>query len=128
MRAEVALGQTAAVAPTLERRERPLWQAALAAWLGQRLLIGALVVAWQLLLLIFSPAAFYRVWTLFDGIFYTLIAQYGYRILQEAAYFPLYPLLMRVTAPLTADLRQMWEFFGFAGDAADPFAGLEVAA
>ena len=101
MRAETALVQSAPAGEAAERRERPLWQAALAAWLGQRLLIGALVVAWQLLLMTFSPAAFYRVWTLFDGIFYTLIAQYGYRILQEAAYFPLYPLLMRVTAPLT---------------------------
>lgn len=97
MRAEIALG--APISDTA-RRERPLWQVALAAWLGQRLLIGALTLLWQLLLLSFSPAAFYRVWTLFDGIFYTLIAQYGYRILQEAAYFPLYPLLMHVTAPL----------------------------
>lgn len=102
MRADVALGRTATTEATADaaRRERPLWQVAVAAWVGQRLLIGTLVVAWQLLLQTFSPAAFYRVWTLFDGIFYSLIAHYGYRILQEAAYFPLYPLLMRLTAPL----------------------------
>ena len=82
------------------RAGRPIWRAALAAWLGQRLLIGALVVAWQALLQTLSLAAFYRVWTLFDGIWYTLIAQYGYRIIQQAAFFPLYPLLMRATAPL----------------------------
>ena len=103
MRAEVTLAQAATAPTSMEapaRGERPLWQVALAAWLGQRLLIGALTLLWQLLLLSFSPAAFYRVWTLFDGIFYTLIAQYGYRILQEAAYFPLYPLLMHLAAPL----------------------------
>lgn len=86
---------------TAPHGERPLWQIALAAWLGQRLLICALVCAWQALLMTLSPAAFYRVWTLFDGIWYTLIAKYGYRIIQQAAFFPLYPLLMRATAPLT---------------------------
>jgi hypothetical protein len=108
MQADVSVAQAARPTPTVgaARRERPLWQVALAAWLGQRLLIGALVVAWQLLLQTFSPAAFYRVWTLFDGVYYSLIARYGYQLLpgyrslQEAAYFPLYPLLMRVTAPL----------------------------
>ncbi len=29
--------------------------------------------------------------------------QFGYRILQEAAYFPLYPLLSHVTAPLVGE-------------------------
>ncbi len=101
MRAEVAVGQAAQpTASDAARGERPLWQVALAAWLGQRLLIGALVLLWQLALGAFSPAAFYRVWTLFDGIFYSLIAHDGYRILQEAAYFPLYPLLMHALAPL----------------------------
>lgn len=101
MRVDVAIGQAARPAATdALHAERPIWRYALAAWLGQRLLIGALVAAWQLLLLSFSPAAFYRVWTLFDGIWYTLIARYGYRIIQQAAFFPLYPLLMRVTAPL----------------------------
>ncbi len=108
MQADVSVAQAArsAGADGAPRAARPIWQVALAAWLGQRLLIGALVVMWQALLQTFSPAAFYRVWTLFDGVWYTLIAQQGYRILpgyrayQEAAYFPLYPLLMHATAPL----------------------------
>lgn len=79
---------------------RPIWQSAVAAWVGQRLLIGALVALWQALLGGFSLAAFYRVWGLFDGIWYSLIARYGYHILPEASFFPLYPLLMRLTAPL----------------------------
>ena len=108
---------------------RPIWQSAVAAWVGQRLLIGALVAAWQALLLALSPAEFlriwtayqgdqytsimlfgrhiapqlayfYRVWTLFDGIWFASIARYGYRIVPQAAYSPLYPLLMRLTAPL----------------------------
>lgn len=78
----------------------PVWQSAIAAWIGQRLLIGALVALWQALLGGFSPVAFYRVWGLFDGIWYSLIARYGYHILPEASFFPLYPLLMRLTAPL----------------------------
>lgn len=108
---------------------RPLWQSAVAAWVGQRLLIGALVAAWQALLLTFAPAEFlhiwtvyegdqytsivlfghhiapqlayfYRIWTLFDGIWLASIARYGYQIVPQAAYSPLYPLLMRLTAPL----------------------------
>ena len=35
---------------------------------------------------------------------------------------------LRVTAPLPPHMRQMWEFFGFAADAADPFAELELPA
>ncbi len=79
---------------------RPIWQSAIVAWVGQRLLIGALVALWQALVGGFSLAAFYRVWGLFDGVWYSLIAGYGYHILPEASFFPLYPLLMRLIAPL----------------------------
>jgi 23S rRNA pseudouridine955/2504/2580 synthase len=34
--------------------------------------------------------------------------------------------ILRVVAPLPTHMRQMWEFFGFAGDAPDPFAELEL--
>jgi hypothetical protein len=132
MRADAVLAPT--VAETTRRARwsweaRPIWQSAVAAWAGQRLLIGALVAAWQALLLAVSPAEFlriwaayqgdqytsitlfgrhiapqlayfYRVWTLFDGIWFASIARYGYRIVPQAAYSPLYPLLMRLTAPL----------------------------
>jgi 23S rRNA pseudouridine955/2504/2580 synthase len=35
---------------------------------------------------------------------------------------------LSVTAPLPAHMRRMWEFFGFASDAGDPFAELELPA
>jgi 23S rRNA pseudouridine955/2504/2580 synthase len=34
---------------------------------------------------------------------------------------------LRVSAPLPAHMRQNWQFFGFSGDAADPFAALDLA-
>jgi 23S rRNA pseudouridine955/2504/2580 synthase len=34
--------------------------------------------------------------------------------------------VLRVTAPLPPHMRQGWEFFGFPGDASDPFAGLDL--
>lgn len=33
--------------------------------------------------------------------------------------------MLRVTAPLPLHMRETWQFFGFAGDATDPFAELE---
>lgn len=33
---------------------------------------------------------------------------------------------LRVSAPLPPHMRRMWEFFGFAGEAGDPFAELEL--
>jgi 23S rRNA pseudouridine955/2504/2580 synthase len=32
---------------------------------------------------------------------------------------------LRITAPLPSHMRQSWEFFGFSGDAGDPFADLD---
>jgi len=34
---------------------------------------------------------------------------------------------LKITAPLPAHMRRMWEFFGFATDAPDPFAALDLA-
>src|SRR5271167_4088046 len=34
--------------------------------------------------------------------------------------------ILRVTAPLPSHMRQSWEFFGFPGDVADPFAELDL--
>ena len=34
--------------------------------------------------------------------------------------------VLRVTAPLPPHMRQSWKFFGFAGDAEDPFAELDI--
>ncbi|HEX8732500.1 MAG TPA: glycosyltransferase family 39 protein [Ktedonobacterales bacterium] len=132
MQADTVVATTAEEAPNRvwwRWDARPVWQSAVAAWVGQRLLVGALVAAWQTLLLTFAPeqflhiwnvyqggqytsitlfghriapqlAYFYRVWTLFDGIWFTSIARYGYRIVPQAAYSPLYPLLIRLTTPL----------------------------
>jgi 23S rRNA pseudouridine955/2504/2580 synthase len=36
--------------------------------------------------------------------------------------------ILEATAPLPPHMRRMWEFFGFAGDAKDPFAELELPA
>jgi 23S rRNA pseudouridine955/2504/2580 synthase len=33
--------------------------------------------------------------------------------------------ILRIAAPLSAHMRQSWQFFGFFGDAADPFAALD---
>ncbi|HWD57334.1 MAG TPA: RluA family pseudouridine synthase, partial [Stellaceae bacterium] len=35
---------------------------------------------------------------------------------------------LQVTAPLPPHMRRLWEFLGFVGDAADPFARLELSA
>ena len=35
---------------------------------------------------------------------------------------------LKITAPLPAHMRRMWEFLGFAGDAPDPFAELDLPA
>ena len=103
MRAEVVSGQAVTTPATSEasaRGERPLWQVALAAWLGQRLLIGALVVGWQLELHTLTTAHFLRAFWPFDSVFYFEIAGAGYQTVPQAAYFPLYPLLMHLAAPL----------------------------
>ncbi len=34
--------------------------------------------------------------------------------------------MLRVSAPLPPHMRQSWEFFGFPGDAEDPFAALDL--
>jgi len=34
--------------------------------------------------------------------------------------------ILRITAPLAPHMRQSWEFFGFPGDADDPFRGLDL--
>jgi 23S rRNA pseudouridine955/2504/2580 synthase len=34
--------------------------------------------------------------------------------------------MLEMTAPLPPHMRRSWEFFGFAGEIADPFADLEL--
>src|SRR5262249_44707727 len=45
--------------------------------------------------------AAYEPWTGYDARWYAGIATAGYRLLPQAAFFPLYPLLEHLTAPMT---------------------------
>lgn len=71
------------------------------AWIGQRVLLVALVWVWQLLASSASPRALLRVWMLWDARLCGDIASGGYQHLVQAAFFPLFPLLEHVVAPLT---------------------------
>jgi hypothetical protein len=78
----------------------PVLRDALAAWLGQRALLLALVWLVQRITSRPSPASLYRIWTLWDAGHYAQIAATGYRDLSQAAFYPLYPLIERTLAPL----------------------------
>ncbi len=85
-----------------------IWRDALLAWLAQRVFFVGLVALWVLVL---PPSAiatgpghvhytFVQLWSLWDGIFYVDIAAVGYRVLPQAAFYPLYPLLEHLLAPV----------------------------
>jgi hypothetical protein len=78
----------------------PVLRDALAAWLGQRLLLLALVWLVQRFTSRPSLASLYRVWTLWDAGHYAQIAATGYRDHSQAAFYPLFPLIARALAPL----------------------------
>ena len=85
------------------------WRDAALAWLAQRLLLLAFTyfVLWQLAPYS-SPASPFpptgaqllHVWTNWDGAIYATIAAGGYTHLIQAAFFPLYPLLEHILAPV----------------------------
>lgn len=115
--AETGLESSARSNQLRSRAEQPglfdasAWRDAAVAWLLQRL---ALVVLMYLLLpsilqrltpgsaTVPSPtwSDWLHVWSTWDGTFYATIAASGYPSLVYAAYFPLYPLLERLLAPL----------------------------
>jgi Gpi18-like mannosyltransferase len=78
----------------------PVARDALAAWLGQRIVLVALVYLWQATSGRLSPAFFFHVWTTWDGRLYADIARGGYWQLWQAAFYPLFPLLEHVLAPV----------------------------
>jgi hypothetical protein len=82
--------------------ERALWLSAIAAWLGQRLLVVALVIFGLTLSGRLSQSNFSLIWVANDGQWYMSVARDGYQTIGQAAYFPLYPLIMRLSAPLFA--------------------------
>lgn len=99
--AGLADGARSEAEASIARGARSIWRYALAAWLGQRLLLGALVAFFQSLMGVLSPRAFFLIWTALDGQWYISIARDDYYTIPQAAYYPLYPLMMRLTAPLT---------------------------
>jgi Gpi18-like mannosyltransferase len=85
------------------------WRDAAVAWLAQRLILWTLtcLTLWQLLPQRSATAPlsllwtrFLHVWTTWDGAIYASISQGGYTQLQNTAFFPLYPLLERLLAPV----------------------------
>src|SRR5262245_46685856 len=81
-----------------------VWRDALLVWGAQRLLLVVLLVLWRGLVFHTIGAAWwhavYEPWTGYDGQWYAGIAVAGYRRLPQAAFFPLYPLLEHLAAPL----------------------------
>src|SRR5260221_3237661 len=78
----------------------PLARDALAVWGGQHILLIALVVLWQSIAGRLAPGFFFHVWTAWDGRLYATIARGGYTQLRQTAFYPLFPLLEHVLAPL----------------------------
>ncbi len=85
--------------------DRLAWRDAALVWLAQRVLLFALVYIARAFVLP-RPAGspwpslgeLYRVWVSWDGAIYGTIARSGYTLPQQAAFFPLYPLLERALA------------------------------
>ncbi len=89
--------------------DKTAWRDAAVAWLGQRVALLALtyLMLWRLMPAQkgagnFPPSGAYllHIWTNWDGAIYATIAQSGYTLLTQAAFFPLYPLLERLLSPL----------------------------
>jgi hypothetical protein len=78
----------------------PVLRDALLAWLGQRGLLLTLVTLFQALTSHPTIQSVYRVWTLWDGALYAWIARSGYQTFPQAAFYPLFPLLEHLLAPL----------------------------
>ncbi|HEV2237575.1 MAG TPA: hypothetical protein VGR57_13005 [Ktedonobacterales bacterium] len=81
---------------TKQRAYQLAWRDAAIAWAAQHAAIIGLAALWQSLLPFGLRGVRPFVW--FDGVWYIQLAQFGYVRLPDAAYFPLYPLLVRVFA------------------------------
>lgn len=102
----------ARAAPTRDKPallDRTAWRDALLVWLGQRALFAFL--AYFSAVLLVAPAAtphyaswsdvFVRPWLSWDSAIFGGIARHGYVDLYESAFYPLFPLLEHLLAPLT---------------------------
>jgi hypothetical protein len=78
------------------------WRDAAVAWLAQRLVLLVLsyLELWTITAKGPTVGQWLDIWARWDGDIYVSIAQGGYSTLFQAAYFPMYPLLERVLAPL----------------------------
>lgn len=85
------------------------WREAAIAWLGQRVLFAALAYIGVTLLASPTPThhavswadVFVTPWLTWDGAHFARIAQGGYTAAWQTAFYPLFPLLERLLAPLT---------------------------
>lgn len=97
---ETAVARDGAAFGDVSLFDRRLWRDAALAWLAQHLFFLLPIV----LNSIFSaarPITLQRIvlpWLNWDGWIYVDIAQHGYRALGQAAFFPLYPLCIRLLA------------------------------
>ena len=71
------------------------------AWLGQRVLLLSLVWIAQATTSSPSVASLYRIWVRYDGRLFADVASRGYVELWQAAFYPLFPALEHLLAPLT---------------------------
>lgn len=76
-------------------------------WTWQRVFLFALIAFWQIITRAaygfgsaLSPHSLFQPLLAYDGLRYAEIARNGYDQLPQAAFFPLYPLLERIAAPL----------------------------
>src|SRR5690349_9789950 len=79
-----------------------VWRDALITWLGQRIVLIALIWLWQSLTSTPTLRSIYRTGVIWDGRLYGDIARGGYHELWQAAFYPLFPLLEHALAPLTS--------------------------
>jgi hypothetical protein len=83
--------------------DRQVWRDAALVWLVQR--VALLGLTWLVAAGDATGGArlpVFGLWVQWDGAVYAGLAQHGYRVPSEAVFFPLYPLLEHLLAPLTA--------------------------
>lgn len=97
----------AAEAPAPWWRERAVWRDAAVAWLGPRVLFMVLTVACRGLVSTFAtrghPSGWHWltfIWGNWDAAHYATIATSGYTQPAQSAFYPLFPLLIRLATPL----------------------------
>jgi hypothetical protein len=100
MEADVAPAALSETALAAADGQRPMWWYAIAAWLGQRLFLVAFIALWLAMSNQLTPASFSAQWAQYDSNFYVSIAHDGYHTISQAAFFPFFPVLIALVAPL----------------------------